>query len=394
MVKRILLMAVALTLVFGGVIGFKLFKQAKIREYLGNMGVAPVHLTAARVEASSWQQQLAAIGSLRAREGIDIRSEVEGVVHRVHVQPGQRVKAGDLLVELDDTVDRAVLKSARVRLEKTRRDFQRDKALFEKALISRDEFENARSEFESAEALVEETQGVIERKTLRAPFDGTVGIHNLAEGHYLGKGDDVLSLQALQTLYLDMNVPEKDVHKLRPGQRVQFSVPSQGEQVFDATVRFIDVRVEATTRNVLIRAMVENPERILLPGMFARATIILEESRQVLTVPREAVAYSLFGETVYVLRERRDESGSAESAWAAYPQTVVSGEVREGRIEVTGLEAGQLIGLDSQQRLLEGSPVVIVNTDILDASTDNPDNSKTPVESGTASQPVPAEEAG
>lgn len=394
MVKRILLMAVALTLVFGGVIGFKLFKQAKIREYLGNMGVAPVHLTAARVEASSWQQQLAAIGSLRAREGIDIRSEVEGVVHRVHVQPGQRVKAGDLLVELDDTVDRAVLKSARVRLEKTRRDFQRDKALFEKALISRDEFENARSEFESAEALVEETQGVIERKTLRAPFDGTVGIHNLAEGHYLGKGDDVLSLQALQTLYLDMNVPEKDVHKLRPGQRVQFSVPSQGEQVFDATVRFIDVRVEATTRNVLIRAMVENPERILLPGMFARATIILEESRQVLTVPREAVAYSLFGETVYVLRERRDESGSAESPWAAYPQTVVSGEVREGRIEVTGLEAGQLIGLDSQQRLLEGSPVVIVNTDILDTNPDHPDNSTTPGDSGADSQAVPTVEAG
>lgn len=393
MVKRIILMAVALALVFGGVIGFKLFKQAKIREYLGNMGVAPVHLTAARVEASSWQQQLAAIGSLRAREGIDIRSEVEGVVRRVHVQPGQRVKAGDLLVELDDTVDRAVLKSARVRLEKTRRDFQRDKALFEKALISRDEFENARSEFESAEALVEETQGVIDRKTLRAPFDGTVGIHNLAEGHYLGKGDDVLSLQALQTLYLDMNVPEKDVRKLRPGQRVQFSVPSQGEQVFDAAVRFIDVRVEATTRNVLIRAVVENPERILLPGMFARATIILEESRQVLTVPREAVAYSLFGETVYVLRQGSDEPGSTESPWAAYPRTVVSGEVRAGRIEVTGLEAGQLIGLDSQQRLLEGSPVIIVNSDILDTATGKPDTSKTPGESGAASQAVPAVEA-
>ena len=361
MKKRFALMTVLLLLIFGGAIGFKLFKQAMIRDYLANMETPAVPLRAAVVAPAQWDVRLAAIGSLTARRGIDIRSEASGVISKVHVESGEQVKEGQLLLSLDDSVERATLKSAKVRMEKTRRNFKRDQALFERDLISDDEFENSRSEYESAEALAEETQGIIDRKTIRAPFAGTVGIHSLTEGHYLAQGDEALSLQALDTLYLDMLLPEKELERVRVGQRVVFTVPSRGEQTFHGEIRFVDARVEASTRNIQVRALVDNAERALLPGMFANAYIVVASDRPVLTVPMEAVAYSLYGETVYRLRPPQAE----DEPWTASRQRVTTGAVRDVLVAIQGIEAGEWVARDTQNRLLEGTPVKIVNRESL-----------------------------
>ena len=376
MLNRFILASVLLVLVFGGVIGFKLFKQSKITEYLTNMGTPPVHLNAAVAKAEAWPQHLAAIGSLRARRGIDIRSEADGVIRKLYIVPGQWIAAGELLVELDDTVDRATLKSADVRLQKARRDFERDRALFERELVSEDQFESSRSEYESAQAFYDETQGIIDKKSIRAPFDSSIGIHNLAEGHYLSRGDSVVSLQDLDTLYLDMKLPEKELENLRLGQQVMFTVPSHPGRTYTGMIRFIDVQVQATTRNVLVRAEVENGDHELLPGMFADATVVLNQSHDVVTLPRTAVAFTLYGETVYLLQEET-EAGTGTKTWKAFRQPVKSGETRDGRLAVTGLEAGQLVALDTQHRLLEGSPVVIENLAALEGNTPTGD-AKTP----------------
>lgn len=365
MLKRLSVAIVILAVTFGGVIGFKLYKQALIRQYLANMGLPSVPLNAAVAESALWDLRLAAIGSLRAQAGVDIRSEVSGVIRRVHVESRDAVSAGDLLVELDDTIEQATLKGARARLVKVERDFQRDRSLFERSLISEDQFDGSRSEFESAEALVEQTEATIDKKTLRAPFSGTVGIHNLAEGHYLEAGDIVVTLQALDKLYLDLNLSEKELENLRPGQRVIFNVPSHGEREFEGIVRFVDVVVQTTTRNVLVRAEVDNSEGLLLPGMFASAIIVLDEARDVITLPREAVAFSLYGETVFVLEPVSDADSS--SGWVARRQTVTSGEVRGARIAVEGVQLGQVVARDTQHRLLEGTPVLIHNSDVLPA---------------------------
>ena len=372
MLKRFILASVLLGLGFGGVIGFKLYKQSMITDYLSNMGIPPVHLNATVAKSETWPQHLAAIGSLRARRGIDIRSEADGVVRKLYIEPGQWIAAGEMLVELDDTVDRATLKSADVRLQKARRDFERDRALFERELVSKDKFENSRSKFESAEALVEETQGIIDKKKIRAPFDSSIGIHNLAVGHYLSKGDKVVSLQDLDSLYLDMKLPEKELENLRLGQQVIFSVPSHPGRSFTAVIRFIDVQVQATTRNVLVRGEVDNPMHELLPGMFADATVVLNQSHDVVTLPRTAVAFTLYGETVYLL-EQETEAGAGAKSWKAYRKPVKSGETRDGRLAVTGLEAGQMVALDTQHRLLEGSPVIIENLAALDGKTPTAD---------------------
>lgn len=367
MLKRFTLTFVLLALVFGGVIGFKLFKQSAMTEYLSNMGTPPVHLNATLAKAETWPQHLAAIGSLRARRGIDIRSEADGVIRKLHIVPGQWIAAGELMVELDDTVDRATLKSADVRLQKAGRDFERDRALFERELVSEDQFESSRSEFESAQAFFDETQGIIDKKSIRAPFASSIGIHNLAEGHYLSRGDNVVSLQDLDSLYLDMKLPEKELENLRLGQQVLFSVPSHPGRSFTGVIRFIDVQVQATTRNVLVRAEVDNPQHELLPGMFADVTVVLNQSFDVVTLPRTAVAFTLYGETVYLLVEATNaESGT--TSWKAYRKPVKSGETRDGRLAVTGIEAGQMVALDTQHRLLEGSPVVIENLAALDGS--------------------------
>jgi len=360
MLKRIIVAIIALALLFGGVIGFKLYKRAAIRTALEARETPAVHLRAAVARAETWDLRLAAIGSLRALRGTEIRSEVNAVIRAVHVNSRQQVKEGDLLVELDDTIDRATLKSARVRLQQARGDFERDSALFERSLISEEQFENTRSEFENAQALVEEIQGGIDKKTIRAPFSGTVGIHNLTEGQYLEQGDEVVTLQALDTLYLDLNLPEKELERLHPGQRVKFRVPTHGEREFSGEVRFVDARVQTTTRNVLVRAVVDNPDHALLPGMFASAEIILDESREVVSVPREAVAFSLYGETIYLLEKTGRGAGGA-ARWLAHRRGVTSGELRDGQVAVEGLQAGEMIALDTQNRLLEGTPVVIEN---------------------------------
>lgn len=365
MFKRFVLAIVLLVVIFGGVIGFKLYKQAMVREYLANMGLPAVHLNAVVAQTAVWDQRLAAIGSLRARHGIDIRSELGGVIRQVHVESRQAVAAGDLLVELDDTIEQATLKSAKARLVKVQRDFQRDASLFERGLISEDQFDSSRSELESAEALVEQTEATIDKKAIRASFAGTVGIHNLAEGHYLESGDIVVSLQALDTLYLDLNLPEKELERLRPGQRVIFKVPSHGEREFEGESRFVDVVIQTTTRNVLVRAEVDNADSLLLPGMFASATVVLDEAREVVLLPREAVAFSLYGETVFLL-EQSDVPGLA-SDWVARRQVVSTGEVRGEWVAVDGLDVGRIIARDTQHRLLEGTPVVIENPDVLEA---------------------------
>lgn len=360
MFKRFLIMTLALIVIFGGAIGFKLYKRSLIRDYVSKMGLPSTNLNAALVTKQTWQRILPAIGSLRAQSGIDLRTETAGIVDKIFVSSGQHVGKGDPIVQLDDTVDKATLKSALVRLNKTKVDFERDQSLFERNLISVDKFEKSRSDFQSAEALVEETQGIIERKSIKAPFAGQLGIHNLSLGQYLEQGEAVVALQGLDKLYLDINLPEKEIGRLRVGQTVDFTVPSYVDRHFSGVIEFIDVQVQVTTRNVLVRAEINNKEKLLLPGMFANATIILDERDEVLAVPREAVAFSLFGETVYQLNKQQDQEGKA--GWFVHLQPVTTGELRDGLIEVIGLEEGQLVARDSQNRLLEGAPVTIENS--------------------------------
>ncbi len=364
MVKRYLLMAAALLIGLGGVIGFKLYKQAELRDFHARLGLPPAHLNAARVEAEQWQPRLAAIGSLRARRGIEIRSEVDGVVRELHMRSGQAVETGELLLQIDDAVERATLRSARVNLDKARRDFERDRTLFGRNLIAEDAFDLSRSAYEDAQALVEQTEAIIRKKTIRAPFEGRVGIHRLAEGHYLSRGDEIVTLQALGTLYLEFNVPENELARLKVGQTVEFSVPSYPERRFSGTVSTINVRVQATTRNVLVQAEVDNPEGLLLPGMFADISLVLEQGEPVVTVPWEAVAFSPWGETVHLLET--DEEG----VWRSRSVRVQSGMVQDGRVAVSGLQPGQLVARDSQNRLMDGVPVAIENLDALDLAAE------------------------
>lgn len=399
MKKRLVIMAVVLTVIFGGAIGFKLLKREMIRDYLANMGTPTVPLNAARVTPATWEERLPAIGSLRARQGIEIRSEASGVIDGVHVESGQQVKAGDLIVTMDDEVEQATLKSAKVRLAKARRDFKRDQSLYERELLSEGEFENSRSEVESAEAMAEETQGIIFRKSIRAPFDGTVGIHSLAEGHYLAPGDEVVTLQALNTLYLDMMLPEKELERLSVGQQVSFTVPSRGDTQFKGEVRFIDARIQSSSRNILVRAEVDNAEGYLLPGMFADATIHLGQVKEVLTVPREAVAYSLYGETIYVLEQKteaadkKDQEGGEQQGeeqdsqpkWFATRRQVSTGEVRGEVVALEGVQAGDLVARDTQNRLLGGTPVSIENLESLSGTASSG------TASPTSAEPAPAE---
>lgn len=350
-------MGAALLLVFGGSIAFKLHKQSAMREMFASMGLPPAHINAVRVEETTWQPTLAAIGTLQARQGIEIRSEVNGVVRAVHVKSGQSVRAGDLLVELDDAVEQATLKSANASLRKASRDYERDLALFKRRLIAEDALDVSRSAFENAEALVEKTRAIIDKKTLRAPFDGRVGIHRLARGHYLDEGDEIVSLQALNALYLEFSVPENELGKLTEGQQVDFTVPSHGARRFQAIINSVNSQVQITTRNVRVQALVENPDHALLPGMFADVRVTVNQQLPVVVVPREAVAFTPYGEAVFLL-----EPGKEPSQWQSLRVPVTSGIGQGDFLSVSGLKAGQLVARDSQNKLLDGTPVIIQNS--------------------------------
>lgn len=354
MLTRRLLLTLAIILAGVGLLAF--LKYQSISGMMAQLAKPkpPISVSAEQAQLSQWQYQLPAIGTLTAAQGVELSSEVSGSVTQVNFESGQPLKQGDLIVQLDDDVEKASLATAQAELKLANVEFQRGLNLVKRQTISRSEFDGLEARLEQAKANVAQLQATLSKKAIRAPFSGQIGIRQVDLGQYLSPGTSIATLQDLSVLYVDFFLPEQAFPQLSHGQTLHAQVPAYPEQDFVGKVIAINPKVEDDTRNIRVRAAIDNPNGKLLPGMFARLNLLLPQQGQVVLLPETAITYSLYGDSVYVVEPATSEN-EAMTVKRAY---VTVGERRDGQVVISqGLSGGETVVTAGQLKLDNGARV-------------------------------------
>ena len=342
--------------------GFSIYQQ--IQQFSAPQPA--ISVAASSADALPWQSRLPAIGTLNALQGVDLTVEVVGTVSEVLFESGQKVNLDQPLLQMDSAVEQASLATAEAELGLARVEYERGRSLVSRSNISKSEFDRLSAELQKANASVAQLKALLSKKRILAPFSGTIGIRQVDVGDYLSSGTTIATLQDLSMLYVDFFLPEQSVPLLAVGERVRFSVAAYPDEVFEGEITAINPKVEDTTRNVQVRAMLDNPEDKLLPGMFANLEVLLPGTRDQVVVPETAITYTLYGNSVYVIGEKKDAEGAVAKDEKGQVQLAVerrfveTGERRDGLVVILkGLEVGEQVVTAGQLKLDNGAHVAI-----------------------------------
>lgn len=371
--KRMTIVIVALIVVFGGVFGYKGFQSYKIAEFLEKRESPPVTVGTETLERAPWHSELKVTGEVRAVRGVAVATEVAGIVREIAFKSGDTVAAGDLLVALDTEVDRAELEGLRAEARMAEITFDRKRRLRDRDLGSAAEFDQARARHQQAVAAVKSQEARIAKKTLRAPFDGRLGIRQVDLGQYVGPGTEVVQLQDLNSVYVDFDVPQKRVSAIAAGQRVGVTVAGY-EETFEGEVEAVSPALDRTTRSFTVRARIDNAEERLRPGMYGNVRLSVGEPEPYLTVRQTAISYHPYGDSVWVVVE---EGEGEDKQLIAQRRTVKTGDTRGDQVQIlSGVEAGDRVVVVGHHKLRAGSRVRIDDGNLPknEASPDNVDN--------------------
>ncbi|SHI03228.1 efflux RND transporter periplasmic adaptor subunit [Ferrimonas marina] len=347
MLKRSLFVIGGLLLVLAALVALKWPQMQAGQAMLAAMQAPPTHsVSAVEVVQVRWRPQIAAVGTLNARAGTLLSLEVAGTVTQIPFVSGDKIERGALLLKLDDSIEQANLTSAEAQLDLAQIKHDRNKVLFKRNNISEIELAESAASLKMAQASVQQLRASIDKKALTAPFAGTLGIRQVDPGQYLKAGDPVVTLQDLTALYADFAVPEQYLPELYVGQEVQLRSSAYPEEVFTGAVIALEAKVDENTRNIALRAELPNDDGRLRPGMYAEIHLLKRDNIEPVVVPATAVAYSPFGDSVYVVRQ--DEEG----ALRAYRQYITLGEQRGDQIAVLdGLSVGDQVVDAGTQKL-------------------------------------------
>lgn len=360
MTKRMGLMLAALAVIFGGIFAYKWIESRFIADYLANYQPPPVAISATPALEQAWERSLRATGTTVAIHEIDVSSEADGVVKAVHFDSGDQVEKGDLLIELDDQVEQANLRSYQARLRLAKLNFDRDSKLAARKLVSTDQFDRSKAELDEVMALSEQTQAVIDQKTVRAPFAGRLGLRRVSVGRYLAAGESAVTLQSVDPIFVDFNFPEQHLPDVHTGQKLAFTIKAFPDQIFTATVTALDARVSTKTRNIAVRALAPNPDQLLVPGMFADVRLNLGSDEPKSIVPETAVIYSLYGQAVFEVLEAKGKDGKVEQV--VQRRAITTGAQQDGWVQIEGeIAPGAMIVTNGQNKLQNGMRIKIIN---------------------------------
>lgn len=301
MKKRMVIMLVVVGIVLGGVFGFGAFKAVMIKRFFATRTSPPQTVSTVQAKLESWQRRIEAVGTLVAVNGTDIAAELPGVVASIRFKSGEEVKAGTLLVELNTDADRAQLASLKAMHTLAEKTYGRDQQLFDNHAISQAELDTSRSTLDSTTAQVAVQSALIEKKLVRAPFTGRLGIRAVDLGQYVNPGTKLVNLQQLDPIFVDFFLAQKAVHDIQVGQRVLVRSDALPQQTFVGRIAALDSVVDVGTRNVKVRAEINNPEHRLLPGMFVTVDIDVGETEEHITVPQTAISYNPYGNIVFLV---------------------------------------------------------------------------------------------
>jgi membrane fusion protein, multidrug efflux system len=362
MIKRMVIMLVAVAVVFGGIFGFQAFKAVMIKKFIAALSNPPQTISAATAATSEWQSKIEAIGSLRAVRGADLSLEVSGVVESISFSSGDDVQEGATLLKLRTADDVARLESLKAMAELNEITLDRAQRLLKTQAVSQAQLDSDAANLKNAKAQVAQQQAIIEKKILRAPFAGHLGIRAVDLGQYLGAGTPIVTLQALDPIYVDFFVPQQSVDQVRLGQQVAVKVDAYKDQTFAGEISAVNPKVDISNRNVQIRATLKNADHKLLPGMYATVDIAIGSPATYVTLPQTAITYNPYGDTVYVV-ESKGNDAEGKPHLVARQTFVTIGPTRGDQVAILrGVGEGDMIVTAGQIKLHNGSVVMIDNS--------------------------------
>lgn len=362
MFKRTLIMLAIVGVVLGGVFGFIDFKGRMTKQYMMAQGEPPRTVSTITASYQDWLPKQEAIGTLRAFQGVDLSSEVAGLVNDIFFKQGDHVTVGTPLVQLRVFDDLAKLKSLQATAELSRITFHRSELQFNAKAISQQTLDMDRANMEIAIANVASQQALVDKKTIRAPFSGHLGVRNIDPGQYLPAGTTIATLQNLDTVYADFFLPQQQLAVLKIGQTVSLQTDAYPQQEFLGEISVIEPKVDRVTRNVQVRATLKNPDHRLVPGMYAKVHVVTGAAQSYITIPRTAVTFNPFGATVFVV-EDGDKDAKGQTKRIARQAFVTTGEARGDQISISkGIKEGDTIVTSGQIKLHNGTVVLVDNS--------------------------------
>lgn len=360
MLKRMILMLTVMA-AFVAALGFVKFRQFQAAAgQAASFQPPPAAVTTIVAHGEEWPATLGAIGTVTAVQGVTVSADLPGIVDRIAFDSGQTVRQGDILVHLDTKQEEAQLTAAEAHRDLMRLNYDRMRGLVEDGAVSRAEYDRAAAEHKQAEARVGEIRATIERKRIRAPFSGILGLRQVNLGQYLTGGDAVAPLQSLNPIYVNFGVPQQDVVRIKVGRNVRITAGDVGSIAFPGRVTAIDSVVDQTTRNVQVQATLANPAGRLRPGMFVQTQVVLGSSQPVVAPPASSINYAPYGDSVFVVADLKGPNG--ETYRGVRQQFVKLGGARGDQVAViSGVKAGDEIVTSGVFKLRNGAPVQLNN---------------------------------
>ena len=358
MIRKISLAVFVVLLVLGGLAGVKALQIKKLIDSGKSYAEPPESVSSALVREETWQGTLTAIGSVMAVQGVTVSPEIPGIILEISFESGAVVSQGDLLVRLDTSLEEAQLRALQAQEELARLNLTRERTLRDQNMVSQ-------AELDAAEATLKQTQGnadavraTIQKKTIRAPFAGRLGIRLVNLGQYIDTGKPIVSLQSLTPIYADFSMPQQELARLKTGMRVRVTTDTYPDRQFEGTLSAINPDLDAQTRSVGLQATFGNAEQLLRPGMFARVEVLLPEEQPVLVIPATAVLSAPYGDSVYVIESKMGKD-SGKPELAVRQQFIRTGRAQGDFVSVeSGLKPGERIVSAGIFKLRNGMSVI------------------------------------
>jgi membrane fusion protein, multidrug efflux system len=365
--RLVIVLAIVIFLV-GGAVSWNTLKSHFIRKAMAQTGSVPQTVSTATAEYSAWQPEVRAVGSLRAIHGVEVTTEVAGLVRDVDFKSGSEARPGQTLLQLNADPDVAQLQALTAEANLAALVYHRDLIQYEAQAISRSQLDTDSANLKSTQEQEAAQAALVAKKTIRAPFAGRLGITTINPGQYLNPGDPIVTLESVDPIYVDFRLPQDDLSRVTVGQTVHVTTDAFPGSEFEGKITSIDPLVDASTRNFEAEATIGNPAHKLLPGMFVRTTVDAGAKESYLTLPQTAITYNPYGETVYLVRPGKAPGGHPTAALTF----VTLGPTRGDQVAVTkGLKAGDVVVSSGQMKIKNGTPLS-VNNRVLPLDNPNP----------------------
>jgi len=370
MLRWFIIVGLLLALLVGGLVGFNAFRSHMIAQFFAGNKPPPATVAVAEAKSEVIPNLLTAVGDLAAVHQVNVTSDVSGRITDIMFTAGTNVKAGSPLVQLFDGPDQGDLASFKAQATVAQLSLDRAKQLASRQFGPQATVDSAQAAYDQANAGIAKTEAIISQKLVRAPFDGELGVRHVEVGQFLTAGTQIVSLTDLSQLYANFTVTEKDSAALKVGQTVRVAVDAYPGRTFEGKINAIEPQIATDTRNIRVQATLDNPDHILKPGMFATTTVVLPDKPPVVTVPETAVDYTLYGDSVFLITEKKADDG--KTSLTAVRSFVRTGNRVDGRAEIlSGLKAGDRVVAVGQLKLQSGAAVAI-STDPLPPIPANP----------------------